>query len=416
MSILKTIRKALYSGSYGPGSWFGLPEFGFTEGLGGKTTSVIKAIEMKPYLMSAIEGDMGNVSQNISPQYTNKQSQNQTQVQQPVQTKTTAGQQAGESNSEGGYSAREIFRRLGLDYSQKSALYKKYGVNNAVDLERKILAERERAALEGETSPLRKLIEDRYQSYLDFIERARGEVPERRQSDLGFLETQYSNMAGSLQRGRELAEQNLLRQKQQGLRELAERFRAGAEAANTLIGAAGGGNSSAVGMASYALQKQAARLGNELQREQMARQAEIDNVYQTELANLNEWYAQNQKAVVDYYNQYLDRLEEMKQTAGDVRYEALSNLQEYIIDRAQQRLEQLRQEALARRQQLENWALERLAALNNARIEMTQATFNPYDIVGEELGSVNFAGTDTGDYGYNPYLILRRPRARSMVY
>lgn len=375
------------------GNWnlFGinLPELGITEKFGGNKKSITYSSPAPASYSSYQSVPSNSGGSTLGAQ--------QTPNYQPPK------QPSGGSGGGSGYSKRDIFRQLGLDVNDASNIYRQYGVDNALDLYKAFQNKR------ADTSGIEKLINDRYNSYLNYVDQSRAGVPGLKQTDIDYLGQQRENMQSSLDTARNYASSNLASQKQTGIRELADQFRSGADAANMMIGSVGGGNSSATGMASYALQKQANKGATALQREQMARQADIDNTYQTELAGLNEWYATNEKSTTDYYNQYLQQLEQMKQTAGDVKYDALTNLQEYIVEKAQNALDTLRQQATQRSQQLQDYAMQRMAELNNAKISMANSTFDPYATLASEMDlgtSIGLGGG--GETADNPYLLKKK--------
>ena len=309
-------------------------------------------------------------------------------------SKTPSGGDSGGSN---GYSKSAIFKSLGLNPADANKYYKQYGVDNALDFYNAYKAQ------QADTSGLKNLINQRADSYLASLNDMYGNVPTRQAQDTSFLDTSKQNMMSSLDQSRNYATQNLASQKASGIRQLAENFRSAGDAANMMIGAAGGGSSSAVPMASYALQKLANKGGNELTRQQMASQAEVDNTYQTELANINTWYNDNAKSVSDYYRSYIDKLDEMKLGANDMRAEALENVQASIVEKAQQDLDNLRAEATQRQQQLEDYRAQRLASLNNSRLSIANsANFDPYSIVDQEMANAYPSFGATGQ-SYDPY-------------
>jgi len=300
-----------------------------------------------------------------------------------------------------GYSKTDIFKSLGLNPADSRKYYAQYGVDNALDFQKAYTAQQ--TAQQANPSGLRDLINQRADSYISSLNDMYGKAPTRQAEDIGSLDTSKQNMVSSLDQSRNYATQNLASRKAGGIRQLAENFRSAGDAANMIIGAAGGGSSSAVPMASYALQKLANKGGNELTRQQMASQAEVDNTYQTELANINTWYNDNAKSVSDYYRSYIDKLDAMKVDANDMRAEALYNVQAGIIEKAQKDLDYLRAEATQRQQQLENYRAERLASLNNVRLAMANsANFDPYSIVDQEMSQA-YPSFGSTSQAYDPY-------------
>ncbi len=392
------------------GNWslFGinLPEFGLTEKIGGNKGSITYS-SPAPVSYSSYQSIPSGSGAVLGTNNTITNSAPTPTYNAPTQPKPKSGGNGGST----GYSKREIFKSLGLDPNKSKDYYKQYGVDNALDFAKAY--ESAQLQKQADSSGLRDLINQRWDTYEDSLNAMATQAPTRQAEDLGYLGTQKQTMLGGLDQSRNYATQNLGSQRTAGIRELAQNFRSAGDAANMMVGAAGGGSSSAVPMASYALQKLANRGANELTRTQMAAQADLDNTYMTEKANLETWYNDNAKAVNDYYRSYIDRIEEMKLGANDTKAEALYNLEASIVEKAQQDLDALKQEAQARSQSLQDYAMRRMAELNNVKLAtQNNANFDPYAIVQSEMGGAypTFGASSGGnDYGYNLWRTKKKP-------
>ena len=378
------------------GNWnlFGinLPELGITEKFGGNKKSITYSSPAPASYSSYQSVPSNSGGSTLGAQQTPS-----------YKAPKPSGGSSGGSSGGVGYSVTDIFSELGLDKGKKRDYYRQYGVDNAMDFKKAYLAN------QGNPENLYPVIDENYKTIAKRIGDLKAGVPNRESADVGYLSDQRDLMRGSLTRNRDYASERLASQKQTGIRELADQFRSGADAANMMIGSVGGGNSSATGMASYALQKQANKGATALQREQMAKQADIDNTYQTESAGIDEWFGTNVQNVKNFYGDLVNRLDEQMMNADEVKGNLLLNVKQAIIDKANTALSNLDNEQATLRSNLQNWAMQRMAELNNAKITMANSTFDPYATLASEMDlgtSIGLGGG--GETAYNPYLLKKK--------
>jgi hypothetical protein len=206
-------------------------------------------------------------------------------------------------------------------------------------------------------------------------------------------------LAQGLQQGREFAGQQLEAQQSDSIRKLASNFRTAAQAANMLIGSAGAGDSSATGMASYALQKEANKTRADIQRTVMQEQSKIENTFNTEMNKVSMWYEDTQKQITQYYRGLENELKQMASKADDAKRNEIYNLMENLYAQAAQRTENLRAEARQYAASLEQWARERAAALSDYERSI-EPELNPRELASLD-SNVQMGGQKDSDY-YQP--------------
>lgn len=387
------------------GTGLKLPEFGLSEATAGrrtKYTGVTPQSQAKGYSYDPSWGNSGMITNKNTPSYSQYSSNvyyggvNPSTGANKINPSQGSGSSSSSSGSTGGYDASAMLKQSGIDPSQKSELFKQYGVDNTPDL-LKAMEKAEAKRAQG----VRDMINQRYRTFNDYYNTQSAKYPTMQQEDISNIGAQRQTLLDTAGQGRDYALGRVQSQQAEGVRDIAKSFRQGADAANMLIGAAGGGDSSAVPMASYALQKQASQARGGLQKIVMDKTAEIENAYNTEAQGVETWFQEQSNNVTEYYRSLFDRLDQLKLQADDSRLAALQSLEEQAFQGYQEKVANLEAEAMANRQNLQNWLLQRTSELNDWKLSLSQSA--DFDAPSMAMSEASYSVPTYGAEDYQVY-------------
>lgn len=292
-------------------------------------------------------------------------------------TRSDDGGSSGGSGG-GGYDASSMLRSAGLDSSQKSSLFKQYGVNNTPDLLEAIKESEKQRQREYE-SKVRGEIEKGYSDVFSKLDSMIGLLPTQQ----GELERRVGEMEKSqlanvdLERERGIASLGSAEQKQRdlakfSLRDLEDDTRNSMTAAGRYIGTRGAGDSSAVYLASEALARQAqkGRAGVLSTRNQaigdiQLKIADVNNLASQEKNKVQQWKSNSLLTIAQDFQSRMENLLSQKVNASKEKVNALTNLIADSWKTFKSALSNLDSKALDYAQQIDMWQTQRQAELED---------------------------------------------------
>jgi hypothetical protein len=204
----------------------------------------------------------------------------------------------------------------------------------------------------------------------------------------------------------------------QSIKDLAENMRKLLQAGNIYLGTRGAGDSSAAGMYNYALTKEgnkgrAAILNqaNQMYNELNMKQADIENTFNQQIAQLNTWKADQVSQLGDWVNNMKWKIEQAKVGATQEKAQALNQMEMNLMNNALQRLQALDQQATQWGAAMKEWAVNRLASIDDYKMKLGQmGQWSPTQIVQQELQGINAPQQTQGgqDFWLNPYAQARK--------
>lgn len=306
--------------------------------------------------------------------------------------------------STGGYDASAMLSAAGIPSSEKSNLFKQYGVSSTPDL----LAAM-RAQQEGELARRRKQageIGKAWDPIISELDRQVGLLPGRQAE----AETRLGELAASQTEGIGIEEaratESLQEEKRKDLRSLEEDIRNALSAAGTYIGAMGAGSSSAAIQASEAVTRQGQKSRGQLMETVASKLSDIKATALKEKNNIQTWKNQKIFETVQFYQDKADQLRTQQANARGERARAIQELIFNLESEFAGRLSQIDNQVLSYATTLEQWERERSAQLQDAARKIAgSATYDKGDfmmvdgvpyMVNPQTGELSVAG------GYRP--------------
>jgi len=281
-----------------PGSWFGLPDFGVTEAVGGlfnkPTTAQGGSNLFGPTSRAQVPGATGPIGQGTPTPY-----------QQPGQVLgTSAGGGGGGQLS--APNPNDPGDPRSPAYGQQSDPY---------------------AALRSEISGA-------WDSYLTGLQGTSGFIDQQRTAQEGIAGSQ-------LKQGQE----GLQGQKAKSLRDIANTTRNAFQAGNNYLGSMGAGDSSAANMYSYAINKDANKQMGDLNNFVTGEMTKLQSTYDQQIQGIAQWFAQSQQ-----------QLKQQIAEGGLKKGQDLANLSKGILDQAIAETNRIKSESSNRYNALVQWA------------------------------------------------------------
>jgi hypothetical protein len=200
---------------------------------------------------------------------------------------------------------------------------------------------------------------------------------------------------------------------QGSMQSLAEQMRNSLRAGNMMLGARGASDSSASDMYKYAISKQANRGNAEIARGRDAQMGELDRkaldldtLNQQRMSEVDTWQFDSERQVKDNARDVLMRIENAKIGANQSKMQALLQLEQGILNQAQNELSMLQQEASQKRMMAfqqsmqQQQAMQDMSGFNNAgRFNVQDMQYSPIDasLRGGGAGPNNAAQTFVGN-------------------
>lgn len=284
-------------------------------------------------------------------------------------------------SSEPQYSASDIFESLGLDRSNKKALYEKYGVDNALDF-----AEAYRDRQIDET---RNEIEAGYGEVYKTLDMMKKQTPEYRAELEGGINQSALSQLENIGLGLSLNEQKAQRAKEEqqtlaksSLRELSNDITNSMQAAGQYLGAAGAGSSSAVGQASEALTRagQKARAGVLEGRNKAIADIEMGltearTVAEQAKNEVAQWKATSLSSIAQQMQQRMDQLNLTYANAKKEEKVSIANLIKDTWDQFIARAQQLDDMVTNYQMQVDQWEMQQMANAKAAADKLSGAEY-----------------------------------------
>lgn len=366
------------------GSWFGLPELGISELLGGNKASTSK----KTVTVNNYVPEQKPVYGPPAPTTTNNK------------TNTTTNKTTTSSNKSS---------------SSGSSSNKSSSSNNSAQKEAQKAADEARKAAQS-------AIRNKAETLRSGLTSLESQVPQYQAEDEQYVTDQYGNMLNNYQSQYDQSlgllgnkREAIGTYKEQATQEMGQDMRNSLLASQMKLGAIGGGNSSASEvMLPYAFSKESGKQRASIIGQANDQYATLDN----EEINLKAGYDQGKKEIDNWKitaldnvrqtaREKLDRIQQAKLQATADEQDALANMEIDVLNNAQSMLAQIQAEDRNRRTNLENWATQRMAQLQDYKLQLSNTTnFNPQQMTYDALDVGNFGGASNNSY--IPYVPKRK--------
>jgi len=410
------------------GEWLGAPELNWSEKLKGTTIQTQPTTQVNPlssaagltggYFRSPVPGNYDVSTQQfvqnptslpkVDPVWQQQQLLQQTSPPPPPPPQNNDVRSNGGSQPNvGDISADGNYRWNGNGWEQRYP--SNGGYSSYSDYEAKQNAYREQQT---------GLINSQFDSYFSDLDRRIGGLPQEQQSNESQVGNLFNSTQGTINTERDRstgqldsAGQRVTGNKLSTLRDLESNLRNAFLAGNTYLGGIGAGSSSAGGMLSFALTKQANRERAGVQKQSNQQYADIDlrkneviNTASNEVNKLTEWKNNEMLKVGDYIRQKKDQLQSLVSQGQMDKAQALQALNTEVFGMAQQRLAQLDQQVVSWNQGIQQWALSRTAQLDDYKIASGKlSNYNPTDLVRQELSGLPQNGSGQRAMVSSPY-------------
>jgi len=210
---------------------------------------------------------------------------------------------------------------------------------------------------------------DSYLSELDSI--LNNNLPDQQQSQIGIANTQRQNSLSSLDTQKALglsdlmAEENKVGQRQvKTLRDLSGNIKNLMTAGNTYLGSMGAGDSSASNQYSFALNKMATQQRSDVMNQSAqsydeisSRKFKLSALYDQGVKDIESDYSEKISSISQWFSEQQTALKMQKAQGQLNKSTDLASLSSKILDQALQALQTSKQEASNRRSMLEQWAI-----------------------------------------------------------
>lgn len=332
-----------------------------------------------------------------NPQFTGAQTPGTSQQYIQGLSETSKQDSNQDSGGGGGYDASKMLDDYGIASSEKSSLFKKYGVDNTPDLIDALKAEEKQRAEQRKKDAVNigKAWDPIFSELDNQLKRLPGRQTEQESRVSSLADMQLGDVEGQRTQGIEALEF----QKNRGLRDLEENIRNQMSAAQRIIGGLGGGGSSAL-QASEAITRAGTRGRTNLLETVTREVSKVNALAAQERSKIQQWKAQSVFDIAQYFNDRLDQLEMMKANAKGERARAIADLQFNIEQQFAQRLSELDNTVINYAQTVEAWERQRTAELQDYARRSTASVANTdWDRVVDENGEIVYVSPQ-GDIKY----------------
>lgn len=283
-----------------------------------------------------------------------------------------------------------------------------------------------RAAASAREAQVRGTINDGFGSILGRLDQMAGLLPQQEQQDISTLESQYNTQRAARQSDYQSSvdklgtyRKDVETRKKATMDELANNMRNMLKAGNTMLGAYGAGDSSAVGMYNYALAKQADQRAGAVQKQANDQYSELDrkaldvkSAFDQSIGDLDTWKATSIDQIRQSTRARLDQINQAKIGADQSRLQALSSLETGLLNQAVQSLAQIDSEHRNYARQIQQWQMDRIAQLQNYKMQLGQAgNFSPAQMTYDAMQGLNAGQFQNTDQMYNPYVLMQKKKA-----
>ena len=415
--------------SYGPGNWFGLPELGITELLGGNKRSLpnasIRAASRGKSSVYTSPVVTGNNAYNVPWESGTSLASQAMQVSSPTPTGRVLSSSTGTPNEAPSGSPRPSSfsgSTIGAGNSNPQG-----SVPTQVD-SKWFNSQSDAQRYQEEMGRRRGSIENRFGEYASALDKVSGLFPQWEQGDTARLDQTRQSLLGGVDTARQGAEAKLesyrtdVRGREtRGINKIQDNLRNLLKATALQLGAMGAGSSSASQIiAPYAVSKQGSRAMAEVIRGSNDQLAELDRkamdvkgTYDDEVSQIEQSMAQQRQSIADKYQQYKMSIEQAKLNADQTRMQALNALDESLISNAQNQINQIESEGRQYRYALDQWFRQRAAQLDDYKLQLTQkSNFVPQALAWQELQGLGGMPQTQSETFYNPFFLKKKKRER----
>lgn len=274
--------------------------------------------------------------------------------------------------------------------------------------------QREAAAREAQ---IRSNIESGFGQYDTKLTELENMYPTMQAADEKLAGDTYNSMFSGIQEGQTLAnqkldlsKQNVLSTGKNSISDLSANLRNMLKASSSQLGAMGAGSSSAAPMAAYAYSKIAAHERGGIQKQindqlmQIDQKAvDVQTTFNSQKMELEQWKGTQLQGIRDKYLPMVTRIKEMKANAPLQKVQALNNLEESLLTRAQNELSQIETEGRQYAMTVQTNAQTQLANLTALKLQLANnANFDPQSIVFKQMNAFS-TPQNSDNYNYtNP--------------
>lgn len=394
------------------GSWFGLPDFGVTEALGG--------------LFGAQRTPQGG--SNISAAFSPSQKAQTPQVNgtntgpggafpiaggnQSTPSYSAPTTQSAPSN--GGMSLREQMNKGLIPWDDNKL---------AAENQNNVSEEARRREEEA-----RNTINSGYDEYENRLRGMEGSYGASRDQELSSTGSSYDKIFGGLQEQKQAnvdkleANKGQVKQREAGsIKDLQQNLSSVVRGMSMQLGGMGAGDTSASQtMMPYAYTKIAGQQEGGIHKQSNQQLFDIDTQQKDTELKFSDMWRQTEvdkesqlQNVRNYYGDAIGKVQMALANAPVERQGALSSLATSLLADAKNRLSTLEAQTTQRQQDIQNWAADRMSNLNNLRLTLAgSANFSPQDITFQELqmmGANPGTGATSGQ-SYNPMAVAQKRR------
>ena len=274
---------------------------------------------------------------------------------------------------------------------------------------------------------IRGNIENTYGNIVGRLDKLAGLYPQWQQEDVGSLQNAYNTSAQGISNELNAQKQKLgtyrqdiQKNKKLGLQEISQNLRNLMKATGMQLGAMGAGASSASQVIMpYALGKQASRSSAQVIKganDQFAdldrKMIDVQSTYDQEKNQLDQWLNDSKSSIVQRYRDMKTAIDNAKNQADEKKMVALNALDASLLQNVQNRVNQL--DALHQQyaMQVDQWAKNRIAQLQDYKLQLAKtANFSPQELTYEALrGLEGFPPYSQREAWSNPFLLKKKKR------
>jgi hypothetical protein len=204
----------------------------------------------------------------------------------------------------------------------------------------------------------------------------------------GIVSNSYNQNISDLGTSTESSKKDVLANQVKTLKDLSENIKNQYMAGNVYLGARGAGDSSAASMYSYALNKMGSKSRGDVLSQVNAQMAKLNNIFTQEQSKLQTERDNNLLKISDWYSQALTQAKEAKG-------ENLTALTSTLLGNAINAVNNVKSQFDSRATALQEWAMNNSTTINELKSNMQQ--------VAGMTPTYNLAGSPTVDSGGNYY-------------
>lgn len=329
-----------------PGTWFGIPDFGFTEAIFGNNAGNTVS---NPLISNPTSTPNGSYS---APA--------------PTQTGGGGGSWGGTGSTLGATTGGSIFSG---DTPPSPT-----PTNNAPS--------------GPDTSALFNQINSGWDSYTNQLNSMLNtDLPNQLASQQGYAKQSFDTSFNEATNQKQSNERQLGEQQSASLKDLGSNMKNLFQAGNTYLGNRGAGDSSAAGQYAYALTQMGSKARAGVMAQVQARQQQIGDIFNTEKNRLQTELTSRKSQLTDWFSNAQSQIRQQLGTAGLNKSKDIQALSQNLYNQAIQAKQQIESEARAQQNQLQTWAMNNSKSVSELAANLQKVTANnqPFQGIGSPL-------------------------------